>query len=289
MSTLATLGIKVREYALLMRLDRPIGTLLLLWPTLWALWIAGEGRPNPWVSAVFVIGVFLMRSAGCVINDFADRDFDPHVERTRNRPLAAKRVSPRETLMLFTALMLLAFALVATLDWETIKLSLVGAALAATYPFMKRFTHLPQVHLGVAFSWGIPMSFCALTGEVPVVAWLLLIANVIWTVAYDTIYAMVDRDDDLRIGVKSTAILFGNLDRAFIAIMQVMVLIVLITIGKQLALNTAFYLGALAAALAFVWQQVLIRHRQREDCFRAFLNNNWAGAAIFIGLVASVT
>lgn len=278
---------QLREYALLMRLDRPIGALLLLWPTLWALWIAGEGSPDPWVSTVFIVGVFLMRSAGCVINDFADRDLDPHVERTRNRPLAARRVATSEALALFVVLMLVAFALVLTLDGKTVTLALVGAALAIAYPFMKRFTHLPQVHLGVAFSWGIPMAFCALTGTIPRQAWLLLVGNLIWTVAYDTIYAMVDREDDLRVGVKSTAILFGELDRAFVAGMQIAVLVVLAIAATQWALGIAFHFAVLAAALLFAWQQILIKDRERAACFRAFLNNNWVGAAIFAGLVVN--
>lgn len=278
---------RLREYAALMRLDRPIGTLLLLWPTLWALWIAGEGSPDPWVAGVFLAGVVLMRAAGCVINDIADRDFDPHVERTRSRPLAAGRVTSREALALFVVLITLAASLVLTLDWKTVALAVVGAVLATLYPFMKRFTHLPQVHLGLAFSWGIPMAFCALTGTVPRHAWLLLVGNLIWTVAYDTIYAMVDRDDDLRVGVKSTAILFGDLDRAFVAGMQIAVLVVLATVASQLELGSAFDIGLLGVALLFAWQQFLIRDRDRKLCFRAFLNNNWAGAAIFMSLLVS--
>ncbi len=276
---------RLREYALLMRLDRPIGTLLLLWPTLWALWLAGEGRPDPFVFAVFVIGVFVMRSAGCVINDFADRDLDPHVERTRERPLAARRVAPREALALFVVLLLVALGLVLTLNRLTVLLALAGAALATAYPFMKRFTYLPQVHLGLAFSWAIPMAFAALTGEVPPLAWLLLVGNLIWTVAYDTEYAMVDRDDDLQVGVKSTAILFGELDRAFIAGMQVTVIVVLALVAQQAGLGRAFDAGLAAAIALFAWQQWLIRNRDRDGCFRAFLNNNWVGAAVFAGIV----
>lgn len=275
-----------REYALLMRLDRPIGSLLLLWPALWALWLSANGRPDPHIVVVFVLGVFVMRSAGCVINDYADRDFDPHVERTRNRPLAARRVQPREALALFGALMLVALALVLTLNRLTVLLALAGALLATLYPFMKRLTYLPQVHLGLAFSWTIPMAYAAHTGSVPPVAWLLLIGNLIWTVAYDTIYAMVDRDDDLRVGVKSTAILFGELDRAFIAGMQIAVLVVLGLAAQQLALGRVFDAALLAAAIAFAWQQWLIRDRERGACFRAFLNNNWVGAAIFAGIIA---
>lgn len=277
---------RAREYALLMRLDRPIGSLLLLWPALWALWLSAHGRPDPFIVTVFVLGVFVMRSAGCVINDYADRDFDPHVQRTRDRPLAARRVQPREALGLFLVLLLIALALVLTLNRLTVLLALAGALLATAYPFMKRFTYLPQVHLGLAFSWTIPMAYAAHTGAVPPVAWLLLTGNLIWTVAYDTIYAMVDRDDDLRVGVKSTAILFGDLDRAFIAGMQIAVLVVLGLSAQQLAMGPAFDAALLAAALLFAWQQWLIRDRERGACFRAFLNNNWVGAAIFAGIVA---
>ncbi len=276
---------RLRDYALLARLDKPIGTLLLLWPTLWALWIAGRGHPDPAVVAIFVAGVFLMRSAGCVINDFADRDLDPHVERTRNRPLAAGRVSPREALAVFATLALAAFALVWLLNPLTRALAVVGVALAASYPFMKRLTHLPQFYLGVAFGWGIPMAFAALTGAVPPVAWLLLTGNVVWAVAYDTMYAMVDRDDDLRVGVKSTAILFGRADRALVAAFQVTVVLVLVLVGAQLELGAAYHAGLAGAALLFAYQQYLIRDRSRSGCFRAFLNNNWAGAAVFAGLV----
>src|SRR3989338_5171934 len=207
---------RLKDYARLMRLHRPIGIVLLLWPTLWALWIAGQGRPDPRVLAVFVLGVVLMRSAGCVINDYADRNFDPHVERTRDRPIAAGRVSPREALVLFATLCLIAFALVLTLNRLTILLSFAGAFLAATYPFVKRFTHLPQFYLGAAFGWGIVMAFAAVTGAVPALAWVLFAANVFWAAAYDTVYAMVDREDDARIGVKSTAILFGSYDRLMV-------------------------------------------------------------------------
>ncbi len=274
----------LRGYALLMRLDRPIGTLLLLWPTLWALWIAGEGRPDWWVVTVFVVGVFLMRSAGCVINDYADREFDPFVERTRHRPLAVGMVAPKEALLLFAVLAAIAFALVLTLNWLTVMLSFLGAALAASYPFMKRLTYLPQVYLGLAFGWAVPMAFAAQTGAVPIVAWLLLIATVLWATAYDTMYAMVDRPDDLRIGIKSTAILFGEADRAIIAIIQLMMLAVLIVIGQRLALGGMYYLGVLAAALLMLYQQQLIKRRDGMQCMRAFRNNNWVGAAIFLGL-----
>ncbi len=274
-----------RGYYLLMRLDRPIGTMLLLWPALWALWIAGEGHPNWWVVTVFVVGVFLMRSAGCVINDYADREFDPFVERTRNRPLAVGMVTPKEALVLFVVLSLTAFALVLTLNWLTVMMSFVGAALAASYPFMKRLTYLPQVYLGLAFGWSVPMAFTALTGEVPVVAWLLLIVTVLWATAYDTMYAMIDRPDDLKIGVKSTAILFGEADRAIIGIIQVMMVVVLIIIGQQLDLGASYFVAILVAGLFMLYQQHLIKNRDAMQCMRAFRNNNWVGAVIFLGLL----
>ena len=273
------------DYARLMRLHRPIGILLLLWPTLWALWIAGQGWPNLRVLAVFVLGVVLMRSAGCVINDYADRDFDPHVERTRDRPIAAGRVTPREALVLFAALCLIAFALVLTLNRLTILLSFAGAFLAATYPFVKRFTHLPQFYLGAAFGWGIPMAFAAQTGGIPPVGWTLFAANVCWAVAYDTAYAMVDRDDDHKVGVKSTAILFGRHDRAMVFLFHVVTLSLLAYSGALAGLGLRYYAG-LAAAFGFVlYQQHLMRDRTRDGCFRAFLNNNWFGAAVFAGLL----
>ena len=276
---------KLMDYARLMRLHRPIGSLLLLWPTLWALWIAGQGRPGGHVFTVFVLGVLLMRSAGCVINDYADRNFDPHVERTRDRPIAAGRVRPREALALFAALCLAAFALVLTLNRLTILLSFVGAFLAATYPFIKRYTHLPQFYLGMAFGWGIPMAFAAQTGGVPILAWVLFAANVCWAVAYDTAYAMVDREDDRKIGVKSTAILFGRYDRAMVFLFHLLTLILLALSGALSGLGLRYYAG-LAAALGFaLYQQHLIRERARDGCFRAFLNNNWFGAAVFAGLM----
>ncbi len=279
------LAVKLKDYARLMRLHRPIGTLLLGWPTLWALWIAGQGRPDARVFIVFVLGVLLMRSAGCVINDYADRHFDPHVERTRDRPIAAGRVSPREALVLFAVLCLVAFALVLTLNRLTILLSFAGAFLAATYPFLKRYTHLPQFYLGMAFGWGIPMAFAALTNGLPPVAWLLFAANIAWAVAYDTAYAMVDRDDDLKVGVKSTAILFGKYDRLMVFVFHVLTLILLGLTGAQAGLGLRYHAG-LAAAFGFaLYQQHLMRARSRDGCFRAFLNNNWFGAAVFAGLV----
>ncbi len=272
-------------YARLMRLDKPIGILLLLWPTLWALWIAGEGHPRPWVVAVFVLGVVLMRSAGCVINDFADRDFDRHVRRTASRPITAGQVSPREALVLFGVLSLLALGLVLTLDRLTVQLSLVGAFLAASYPFTKRFTYLPQAYLGVAFGWAIPMAFAAQTGEVDPRSWWLFAAVVLWALIYDTMYAMVDREDDLKIGVKSSAILFGRYDRLIIGLLQLAMLTVLLVVGRLFGLGLWYHLGLAVAAGLMLYHQWLIRDRDRERCFRAFLHNQWIGVAIFAGLV----
>lgn len=277
---------RLSRYAQLMRLHRPIGILLLLWPALWALWLAAQGTPDPYITVVFVLGVILMRSAGCVINDYANRDIDGHVERTRDRPLATGQVSPREALWLFVLLCLLAFMLVLTLNVLTILMSVVAVLLAASYPFMKRYTHLPQVHLGLAFGWAVPMAYTALTDRLPgQEAWLLLIAVVLWALVYDTMYAMVDRDDDLRIGVKSTAILFADLDRPIIAFIQALLLGVLVLIGVRLTLDWPYYAGLAVAGALAVYQQYLIRNRERAACFRAFLNNNWFGAAVFAGIV----
>jgi 4-hydroxybenzoate polyprenyltransferase len=276
------------EYARLMRLHRPIGIFLLLWPTLWGLWIAGQGRPDPLVLAVFVAGVVLMRSAGCVVNDLADRDFDPHVARTRDRPLAAGTVSPREAVALFLVLCLAAFGLVLLTNARAVLLSLPAVALAATYPFMKRFHHFPQVHLGVAFGWAVPMAFAAQTGGwPPPVAWLLLLVVVLWAVAYDTLYAMVDREDDLRVGVKSTAILFASADRAIVGALQAAVLGLLVLVGQLAGLGAPYYLGLAVAGGLAIYQQYLVRDRDPARCFRAFLNNNWFGAAVFAGILAS--
>lgn len=275
---------RLKHYAVLMRLNKPIGIFLLLWPTLWALWIAAGGFPHQVVLSVFVLGVILMRSAGCVINDYADRDFDPHVRRTELRPVAAGLVSPREALILFCVLSLIAFGLVLFMNELTVMLSVVGAVLAATYPFMKRYTYLPQPFMGLAFGWSIIMAFAAQTGEVPKVAWLLLIANILWATAYDTMYAMVDREDDLQIGVKSTAILFGEYDRAIIAALQISFFIVMIMVGQQLEFHTYYY-GGLGLAFVFaLYQQLLLRDRDEDLCLKAFINNNWLGAAIFAGI-----
>ena len=271
-------------YWQLARLDRPIGSLLLLWPTWWALWIAAQGWPGLHLFVVFTLGVILTRAAGCAVNDFADRNIDGHVKRTNQRPLATGAATPRGALLLFAGLMLLAFLLVLTTNRLTILLSLPALVLAFCYPFAKRYTHLPQVVLGAAFSMGIPMAFAAVTGEVPAAAWLLFTANLLWTVAYDTFYAMVDRDDDLRIGVKSTAVLFGDMDRVMTASLQGMVILALLMLGSRAELGALYYTGVACAAGLFAYQQWLIRDRQRDDCFKAFLNNNWVGAAVFTGI-----
>ena len=275
---------KVNAYWRLMRFDKPIGIFLLLWPGLWALWLAGQGHPDVGVVIVIVLGTLLMRAAGCVINDYADRDFDPHVERTRLRPIAAGEVSPREALWLFVALCLVALALVLTMNPLTIALAVPGAFLAASYPFMKRYTHLPQAYLGIAFGWAVPMSFAAQLGYIPGLAWELFAATVIWALIYDTMYAMVDHDDDLKIGVKSTAILFGRHDRLIIGLLQMAMLALLADVGRRAGLGLVFGGGLLAGAGLFVYQQWLIRDRERPQCFRAFLNNHWFGAAVFAGI-----
>ena len=277
---------RIIQYALLARMHQPIGSLLLLWPTLWALWIAGAGEPDPVVVLVFVAGVFVMRSAGCVMNDFADRRIDPHVRRTKNRPIASGKVEPGEALGVFVVLCLIGLALVLTLNRLAVMYSFAALALAASYPFMKRWTYLPQVHLGVAFGWGIPMAFAALANDVPPLAWLLLTGVVAWAVAYDTMYAMVDREDDLRVGVKSSAILFGDADRFFVGASQIAVLVVLVLAGRQAGLGVFHDAATALSALMFLYQQHLIRDREPAACFKAFLNNNWVGALVFAGIVA---
>ncbi len=278
---------RIEQYLRLMRVDRPVGTMLLLWPTLWALWIASRGRPDPNILVIFIVGVFLMRSAGCVVNDYADRDMDPHVERTRDRPLAAGRVSNLEALLLFAVLCCAALALVLTLNYLTVMLSLVGAFWTVIYPFMKRFIPFPQLFLGFAFSWGIPMAFSAQTGAVPGVAWVMLAANMAWVMAYDTMYAMSDREDDLAIGVKSTAILFGRQDRLIVGCCQLLTLVLLVLVGVVESLNHYYYFSLLTTGVFFLYQQWLIRDREARACFRGFLNNTWSGASIFLGLVLS--
>jgi len=268
-----------------MRLDKPIGILLLLWPTLWALWIASEGRPDPWILTVFLAGVVLMRSAGCVINDIADRKFDAHVARTRSRPLAAGTVAVREAVILCLLLVGTAFALVLSMNPLTIALSFAGAGLAIVYPFTKRYTQLPQAVLGLAFGWAVPMSFAAETGDVPPVAWLLLLATVLWALVYDTMYAMVDREDDIKIGVKSAAILFGSADRPILGMLQLLMFAVLVSAGHILGLGRAYWFSLLAAASFAIYHQYLIKDRDPEYCFHAFKSNNWLGACIFAGLL----
>ncbi len=276
---------RIYQYYLLTRLNRPIGIYLLLWPTLVALWIAARGLPDWDVLAVFVLGVILIRSAGCVINDFADRDIDPHVKRTKDRPVASGKVSPHEALVLFSALSLMAFSLVLFMNDLTIYFSFGGVLLVAVYPFMKRYTYLPQVFLGAAFAWAVPMAFAAQTNTVPDFAWILFISTVLWATAYDTMYAMVDREDDLKIGVKSTAILFGDLDRIIIALIQFIIFVAMVMLGKRLEMGVYYYLGLVIAAGLAGYQQYLIRDRDRDKCLKAFLNNHWFGLAIFTGVV----
>ncbi len=275
---------RLTQYERLMRLDKPIGILLLLWPTLWALWISARGHPNWIIVWIFVLGTVLMRSAGCVINDYADRDFDPHVERTRNRPLAAGLVSRKEALALFAALSLVSFLLILKLNRLTIQLSFAALFLAASYPFTKRFFAVPQAYLGIAFGFGIPMGFAAQTGAVPGVAWAMLAANICWAVAYDTEYAMVDRDDDLKIGIQTSAITFGRYDVLAVMLCYAATLAILAGIGAKLALGWPYYAGLLVAAGIAAYHYALIRRRERTLCFKAFLHNNWLGAAVFAGI-----
>lgn len=276
---------KLDAYERLMRLDKPIGILLLLWPTLWALWIAGEGYPTWWVVWIFVLGTILMRSAGCVINDLADRKFDIHVERTQLRPLATGEVSVNEALMLAALLSLAAFGLVLYLNRLTILLSIAALFLAASYPFTKRFFAIPQAYLGIAFGFGIPMAFAALQDTIPVVAWLMLLANMFWAIAYDTEYAMVDREDDLKIGIRSSAVFFGRFEVLAIIVSYMAMLLVLAVVGMLLGLKWPYYLGLLAALSIAGYHYTLVKGRDRRDCFKAFLHNNWLGAAIFAGVL----
>ena len=270
---------------LITRMDKPIGTYLLLWPTYWALWIASDGWPNLHLLIVFSLGVFIMRSAGCVINDYADRKIDGKVERTKNRPLVNGMMTSNEAINLFGILIGMALGLVLTLSWPTIYLSVVALFLAALYPFMKRYTQLPQVFLGAAFSWGMIMAFAEAQGEIPLVAWLLFLANLCWTVAYDTMYAMVDREDDLKIGVKSTAILFADNDKRIIGFLQLLTLGLLWTVGDILAFGWPYQLTLVVAGALFSYQQLLISNRERDACFKAFLHNHWVGLIIFVGIL----
>jgi len=276
---------RLHSLAQLLRLDRPIGIWLLLWPTLWALWVAAGGHPSRRLLLIFAAGTVVMRSAGCIVNDLADRNIDPHVRRTRARPLAARVVSPYEALALFGVLLLVALWLALQLNALSIELACVGAVLTVTYPLLKRFFPLPQLYLGLCFGWGVPMAFAATLGQVPREGWLMLVAAVLWAGVYDTEYAIVDRDDDLRVGLQSTAILFGDLDRLIIGAMQCMVLFALVLLGRTLQFDRWYYGGLAAGAALFLWQQWLIRHRDRAGCFAAFLNNGYFGVAVFIGIL----
>jgi len=274
------------DFIQLMRLDKPIGIWLLLWPTLWALWIAGAGSPSISHLLIFTLGTVLMRSAGCVLNDLADRAFDGHVKRTEKRPLATGSIKPKEAKILAAVLIALSFLLVLCTNGLTVLWSLGALAIAALYPLMKRYTFYPQVVLGAAFSWGMPMAFTAETGQMPPPeAWLLFLANILWTVAYDTYYAMADREDDIKLGLKSTAILFADLDRPIIALLQGMALLCLLLAGQRFDFGVYFYLGLVAAAACFAYEFYLTRTRDAASCFRAFLHNHWAGLAIFIGII----
>ncbi len=276
---------KTELYARLVRLDKPIGILLLLWPTLIALWIAAKGWPDPLVLFVFVMGVILMRSAGCAINDYADRHIDDKVARTKQRPLASKKITEKETLLVFASLSLTAFMLVLFMNELTIWMSLGGIALAVSYPFMKRYHYLPQVHLGAAFGWSAPMAYTAQANEITAITWLIFLATILWATAYDTMYAMVDYDDDIKIGVKSTAILFGNQDRLIIGVIQILLILDLLLIGHRAELSGFYYLGVAAASVFAIYQQYLIKDRKPELCFKAFLNNNWFGLVLFAGVL----
>lgn len=275
---------RLGAYLQLIRFDKPIGTLLLLWPTLWALWLAAEGVPDLDLLLIFTLGCFLMRSAGCIVNDFADRHVDGAVARTRQRPLVTGALTPQEALLFFGVLLLLAFGLVLMTNVLTIGLSFIAVLLASTYPFMKRYTHLPQVVLGAAFSWSIPMAFAAQTGELPQALWLLYLANLLWTVMYDTEYAMVDREDDLKIGIKSTAVLFGDLDRLAVGVLQLLTLVSLLFAGAAFKLGLPYYASLVLVLLLFAWQQWAIRERQPQRCFQAFLHNNYVGMVVFAGI-----
>ena len=280
---------QLRNYGKLMRLDKPVGIWLLLWPTLWALWLAGDGAPDQGLFVIFVLGVIVMRSAGCVLNDYADRNIDPYVERTRSRPIASGAVAPMEALTLFVALALIAVGLASMLNTPARLLAIVGAILTITYPFVKRFVSIPQFVLGAAFGWGIPMAFAAQTGNTPELAWLIFGTAMIWAVIYDTFYAMVDRADDLKVGVKSTAILFGEADLFVIGGLQALMLVALILIGVRAELGFWYYLSVLIAAAFMGWHQWLARDRQPAGCFAAFLHNHLIGMLVFICIVLHYT
>lgn len=277
------------NYVRLMRLDKPIGILLLLWPTLWALWLAGEGHPDEELFIVFVAGVIIMRSAGCVLNDFIDRNVDPYVERTRNRPIASGAVSPLEALTLFVALAMIAVGLAATLNREAQILAVVGGVLTITYPFVKRMSSVPQIVLGAAFGWAVPMAYAAQTGETPQLAWLIFGTAVIWAIIYDTFYAMVDREDDMRIGVKSTAILFGDLDLFVVGGLQLLMLAALFFVGDMAKLSGWYFASLVVAATLMVYHQWAARRREPAACFRVFIHNHYIGLSIFVGIVLHYT
>jgi len=275
---------KIVNFALLCRLDKPIGTYLLLWPTLWALWLSGQGKPNVTILVIFIAGVIVMRAAGCIINDYADRKIDGKVNRTQNRPIATGKILPRQALFLFSLLCIAAFGLVLMLNWLTIGLSLVAIVLAVIYPFMKRFTYMPQAFLGLAFGWSVPMAYAAQSSTLPETAWLLLTATVLWATAYDTIYAMIDREDDLQLGIKSTAILFGEADKLIIGVIQVTFVLTLLIVGSKLELSGVYYLSVLVSVGLMAYQHILIKDREPDQCLKAFLNNHWIGLTIFAGI-----
>lgn len=276
---------RLKDFLELMRFDKPVGTLLLLWPTLTALWLAADGLPSADVLVIFTLGVVLMRAAGCVVNDYADRHVDGAVARTKNRPLVDRRIAPHEALLLFVALCVAAFLLVLMTNALTVLLSIGGAAIAAVYPFMKRYTQLPQVVLGAAWAWAIPMAFAAQTNALPKEIWVYYVAIVLWTVAFDTFYAMVDRDDDIKAGIKSTAILFDDMDLPIIGILQAMTVVALLLTGQNFSRGVVYYLAVGIIAAMFVYQQIIARNREREACFRAFRNNQWVGLVLFIAVV----
>ncbi len=280
---------RLYQYALLIRMNKPIGALLLLWPTLWALWLAAHGRPNFTIMFIFVAGVFLMRSAGCAANDFADRHVDGQVERTQYRPLASGKITSAEAVVITLLLLLASFLLVLQCNLLTIKLAFVGVALALIYPFLKRYTHLPQLGLGAAFAWGIPMAFAAINNTVTPQAWFLFLTALVWPIIYDTMYAMVDKNDDIVVGIKSTAILFGEYDCVILGGLQILFVLMLVVCGYLFQLSSPYYMSLFLVVGLCVYQQYLIHERERSACFKAFLNNNWIGMVIFIGILLSLT
>ncbi|MCB6183281.1 4-hydroxybenzoate octaprenyltransferase [Leeia sp. TBRC 13508] len=283
-----TLSNKLHAYARLVRLDKPIGSLLLMWPTLWALWLASAGRPDPMLVVIFMVGTVLMRSAGCAVNDWADRDFDGHVERTAKRPIVSGEVSPKEAIVVAVVLALMALLIALPLPTLSLLMTIPAAILAGTYPFFKRFFAIPQAYLGIAFGFGIPMAYAAIVGEVPAIAWWLLVANVLWTIAYDTEYAMVDRNDDIRIGIKTSALTFGRFDVAIIMLCYAIALAILVAVGMVHHLGMIYYGGLVVAGLIAVYHYFLIRTRERAKCFKAFLHNNWFGLAVFVGILGQL-